>query len=221
MWWSVYIGVAGGDTGDAVTVEQLERFTDLLEPFSASVGGGGNHYSARLSVDVTPDQSASNVAVEEFAKARDDAGLPAWPLVHLDMMTEEQLDAEPATPTFPDVAGVTEAAKMLGVSKQRLIQLTDRPDFPAPMVRLAAGPVWLRSSIEAFERRWPRKPGRPAKPTKPRQPSMAPAGRAARQYAVAAKRASSGGYVVRDAKAGKTTRATKAGKTARKNAKQD
>jgi hypothetical protein len=163
MWWSVLIEMAGDDTQDAVTVEQLEELADRLEPLSASVGGGGNHYSARLSVDVIPDQLASDVALAEFTKARDEAGLPAWPLVHLEMMTEERLDAELAKPTFPDVVGVAEAAKMLGVSKQRLIQLTDRPDFPTPMVRLAAGPVWLRSSIRAFARRWPRKPGRPAK----------------------------------------------------------
>jgi hypothetical protein len=57
-----------------------------------------------------------------------------------------------------------------GVTKQRLLQLTERTDFPAPMVRLAAGPVWLAASVRAFDRHWTRKPGRPAK-AEPNQPS--------------------------------------------------
>ncbi len=81
----------------------------------------------------------------------------------MEVTTIAQQDAELATSGFPDVVGVSEAAALLGVSRQRLDQLTARDDFPEPMVRLAAGPIWLRWSIEAFLRRWPRKPGRPAR----------------------------------------------------------
>jgi hypothetical protein len=163
MWWSAYIEAASDKAENPVEVEQLEQLADLLEPFSASVGGGGDHYSARLSVDAEMERLAAEQALTNFATARDKVGLPPWPVVHLDMMTEDRLDAELARPPFPDVVGVAEAAKLLGVSKQRLLQLTERDDFPAPMVRLAAGPVWLAASIRAFDKRWSRKPGRPAR----------------------------------------------------------
>ncbi len=78
-------------------------------------------------------------------------------------MTVAEQEAELGAPSFPSLVGVSEAARMLGVSKQRLAQLAARPDFPEPMVDLASGPVWLTSGIRGFERRWPRKPGRPAK----------------------------------------------------------
>jgi hypothetical protein len=233
MWWSVYVEVAGDDTENSVTVEQLEQLADLLEPFSASVGGGGAEYSARLSVEAGLDRAAADQALAEFAKARDQVGLPAWPVVHLDVMTDERLDAELATPPFPEVVGVAEAAKLLAVTKQRLSQLTERQDFPPPMVRLAAGPVWLTSSINAFNRRWVRKSGRPAKAAATtvtdsnviaiqqavgRQAARTARPRTALSAKAGTKAAASGRYAARSAKAGKSTRDTKTGKTTSRSA---
>ena len=49
--------------------------------------------------------------------------------------------------------GTTEVAALLGLSRQRVHQLaTDDPGFPAPAVRLAAGPVWEREAIEGWAR---------------------------------------------------------------------
>lgn len=36
---------------------------------------------------------------------------------------------------------------MLGVSRQRVQQLTSKPDFPQPVAELKAGKVWLRSAV--------------------------------------------------------------------------
>jgi hypothetical protein len=81
----------------------------------------------------------------------------------LEAKTGAALDAEPARPTFPEVVGATEAARMLGVSRQRLYRLAERDDVPPPMGQLAAGPVWLTNSIRAFERSWDRRPDRRAR----------------------------------------------------------
>lgn len=43
--------------------------------------------------------------------------------------------------------GSAEIAEMFGVSRQRVYQLTSRPDFPAPMVKLKAGAVWVTSEV--------------------------------------------------------------------------
>lgn len=44
--------------------------------------------------------------------------------------------------------GAAEIAEMFGgISRQRVYQLTSRPDFPAPMVRLKAGAVWRTADV--------------------------------------------------------------------------
>ena len=52
--------------------------------------------------------------------------------------------------------GAQEIAHMLGVSRQRVQQLVTRPDFPAPVERLAMGAFWRRSDV----RRWAERTGR-------------------------------------------------------------
>lgn len=52
--------------------------------------------------------------------------------------------------------GTAEVAELLGVSRSRVGQLAQRDDFPSPVVRLAAGPVWESADIE----RWARETGR-------------------------------------------------------------
>jgi hypothetical protein len=46
------------------------------------------------------------------------------------------------------LVGVVKVAAMLGVSRQRVSQLADTKDFPAPAAVLAAGPVWERQAVE-------------------------------------------------------------------------
>lgn len=58
------------------------------------------------------------------------------------------------------LVGVNEVADMFGVSKQRVSELARTDSFPAPVSRLAAGPVWWRSDIQSFMEQWQRKPGR-------------------------------------------------------------
>lgn len=52
--------------------------------------------------------------------------------------------------------GTKEIGDLLGVSRQRAQQLAQKPDFPEPQARLAAGPIWLREDVE----RWAREAGR-------------------------------------------------------------
>jgi hypothetical protein len=160
MEWTVHIEVAGD--GD-VTPEQLDDLIDTLADHNAVVSAGGGRYGAQFDVTGAEAAAAIQTALEVWAAAVDQVGLPAWPIVRIETMTIAEQEAELGTPSFPSLVGVSEAARMLGVSKQRLAQLAARPDFPEPMVDLASGPVWLTSGIRGFERRWPRKPGRPAK----------------------------------------------------------
>ncbi len=37
-----------------------------------------------------------------------------------------------------------------GVSRQRVYQITTRPDFPEPLAELAAGKVWSREDVQRW-----------------------------------------------------------------------
>ena len=63
---------------------------------------------------------------------------------------------------FPKLAGLAEVASLAGVSRQRAAQLANHPDFPAPVARLAMGPVWREADVQKFLDT-PRKPGRKPK----------------------------------------------------------
>lgn len=66
------------------------------------------------------------------------------------------------SPMAPELGGVAEIAEMLGVTKQTVLKYAGRPDFPEPLERLAAGPVWKRADVEAWAARTlPLPPGRP------------------------------------------------------------
>jgi len=164
MWWSIFVKAQGDDPdGPVMTTERLEAFAERLRSHHGVVGGGGDHYDAQLSLEGDHLAEVVTAALAVFAEARAAVGLPAWPYVELEAKTEAALNAELSKPPFPEVVGATEAARMLGVSRQRLYQLAERDDFPPPMVQLAAGPVWLTNSIRAFERDWDRRPGRRAR----------------------------------------------------------
>jgi len=66
------------------------------------------------------------------------------------------------------LVGLAEVADVLGVSKRTAARYTTRSDFPEPVARLRAGPVWLEEDVLAWARSEPS--ARPGKPLKaPRQ----------------------------------------------------
>jgi predicted DNA-binding transcriptional regulator AlpA len=65
------------------------------------------------------------------------------------------------------LAGLAEVAELLGVSKRTATRYSLRSDFPEPVARLRAGPVWLEEDILAWARSSPQpQPGRHLKATK-------------------------------------------------------
>jgi len=62
------------------------------------------------------------------------------------------------------VGGITEIAKYLGLSRQRVSVLAKtHPAFPKPVVTLACGSIWYMQGIKDFNEGWTRKSGRPKK----------------------------------------------------------
>jgi len=54
----------------------------------------------------------------------------------------------------PALAGVAEAAEVMGWDKRRVITYIDRGRFPEPIQSLASGRVWIRSDVEEFAAQW-------------------------------------------------------------------
>lgn len=55
---------------------------------------------------------------------------------------------------LPILAGVAEAAEIMGWDKRRVITYIDRGRFPEPVQSLASGRVWLRADVERFAAEW-------------------------------------------------------------------
>jgi hypothetical protein len=56
--------------------------------------------------------------------------------------------------TLPALAGVAEAADVLGWDKRRVVTYIDRGSFPEPVQSLASGRVWRRDDVEAYAEDW-------------------------------------------------------------------
>ncbi len=54
------------------------------------------------------------------------------------------------TPSEEELVGLAEVAELLGVTKRTATSYCARPDFPEPLQRLAATPVWRRVAVEAW-----------------------------------------------------------------------
>jgi hypothetical protein len=61
----------------------------------------------------------------------------------------------------PRLAGVAEAAALLGWDRRRVITYVDRGSFPEPVAHLASGRVWRHEDVEAFARARARRRVRP------------------------------------------------------------
>jgi hypothetical protein len=91
------------------------------------------------------------------------SGMPDWPLVKSEVVRQDVADEELAQPTMPELVSAPEAADILGVSTQRVHELARGAGFPEPVYVLKTGKLWLRSAMEAYAVRRPRKPGRRAR----------------------------------------------------------
>lgn len=89
------------------------------------------------------------------------AGLDVRRAIGLEALTLDEMERRNAIPNYPDIVSTVEAAEVLGVSRQRVHQLwRDHADFPEPLYELSTGPLWVRTGIEQFAKRWDRRPGR-------------------------------------------------------------
>jgi predicted DNA-binding transcriptional regulator AlpA len=49
-----------------------------------------------------------------------------------------------------ELAGFSEVASICGVTKTTALRYVKRPDFPEPVGRVAAGPIWKASDVQEW-----------------------------------------------------------------------
>ena len=87
MRWSVSL-VAEGDR--AMSREEIVELADAVAGRGGIASGiGTKHYGAQLLVDADDRDAAVRLATAEFTRAAAQAGLPAWPVVSIDVISEE------------------------------------------------------------------------------------------------------------------------------------
>ncbi len=72
----------------------------------------------------------------------------------LDELLEVVGDEPLCVEVVPQIAGVAEAAEIMGWDKRRVITYLDRGSFPEPLAALASGRIWLREDVEAYAQDW-------------------------------------------------------------------
>lgn len=161
-----------GDGADSYPLDVLADLPGVLAALGASgpavsTGGIAGGVGASFGVDVRADpgapepfSAALQVGIQIFDEACLTLGLIHRGIARSVVLTQDMLARE--LTREPEIyLGVTELARSLGVSRQRVAELRIRRDFPDPVAELAAGPVWKGSTLRRFVEGWDRKPGRP------------------------------------------------------------
>lgn len=90
MRWSVGIS-AEGDEGAVMSHDQILELADAVAIHSGvATGVGQNRYGAQIIVDADNRTLAEQIAKKLFAEAVQTAALPAWPIVKVDTLSEEE-----------------------------------------------------------------------------------------------------------------------------------
>jgi ABC-type iron transport system FetAB permease component len=88
MRWSVMV-VAEGD--QVMTQEQIVELADAVAGSGGIASGiGTNRYGAQLVVEADTVEKAIELGRAEFTRAAQRAGLPAWPIVDADAISEAE-----------------------------------------------------------------------------------------------------------------------------------
>lgn len=162
--WSVELDVAHQVTPLQVLTDRVDDLLEILVKQAAVASYDASTLSVRLCVSALSVEAAIVLAGRTLVSALRRAKIPVESKVlRAEAQPIEDLARENQRPNTPDLVGVAEVATLLKVTKQRVSKLAQSRDFPRPVVTLASGPIWRRSTVARFASHWPRRAGRRAK----------------------------------------------------------
>lgn len=147
--FSVYVEFAVPDA-PADVHEALTKALRKRSPNSGPSAGPADNgnLSVRLFVDAASVVDAVNRGIEYAQAAAMAQGIAPDAVIGAEVITEAELDRRNAQPLAPELAGVAEAAEIVGVTKQRISELAPLRKY---LVQdLAAGPVFLADGVRTY-----------------------------------------------------------------------
>lgn len=126
------------------TADELDELMDALGPFHAAIGMTPRGWLGfRLSVPAEGVRQAALVAT-----ALVQAAGPGLVPLSLEVMPEDEWDARQGFVPMTSLIGASQAALMLGVTRQRVIQMVDEGKLPGQLVGRST--VIPRSAVEEW-----------------------------------------------------------------------
>lgn len=156
--WRASIGYARPDT---ITEDQYENLVTHLTGYGIVVADE-QYLTLHLTVTGPTLRQATDVALRDTRAAYTAAFSTAGEQLHARVITEAAHIAEIRRPPRLDLVGTGDIAAILNVSRQRVDELKDHPEFPNEVSSIGGRRVYTRDSIAAFNEQWDRSPGRPA-----------------------------------------------------------
>jgi len=134
-----------------VWAQRVDALLDSLEGMPVVLGpigwGSGETLGAVFEVHGGELPHALAVGLAAFERALGAA------MVGLEEPGIRRLEIADAALEPDELMGATDVARLLGVSRQRVYQLSSEAAFPAPAAHLARGAVWSRADVEAWSER--------------------------------------------------------------------
>lgn len=150
MDWTVHIEI---DTDAPINDDELWALAEIGGSVTGTVG------DRRLGITATePGPDGDKALTQAMSRVQ---VVIRYELVAAEVLSVAEADRRLSEPAFPELAGVSEIANLLGVTRQRASALQTKPAFPAPIASLASGPIWRRDDLTNFADTWSRQVGRP------------------------------------------------------------
>ncbi|MFF8994438.1 hypothetical protein ACF09H_31850 [Streptomyces sp. NPDC014983] len=148
--YSVCVEFAVPDAPEGLYEALLDTLLERHPDSGPALGPAGNgNLSMRFFIDAGSVVDAVNRAIEYAQAAAMTQGITPDTVVGAEVVTEAELDRRNAQPAVPELAGVTEAAEIVGVTTARIAQLEGR--LRKYLVQeLSAGPVYLADGVRTY-----------------------------------------------------------------------
>lgn len=162
MIWQATVAWTATDPAGVSLEDLLDALTDVLADRGGAVGPEGDSYVAVLTIEAGTLRQASVIALSAVTAAAAAAGQTHVVHQAVEVITATEADRRIMAPAIPDVVDTREAAEILGVTRQRVLQIAGAdPRFPHPLLTVSGAPVYVRAAMEAYAAQRAPRPGRP------------------------------------------------------------
>ncbi|WP_217225997.1 hypothetical protein [Streptomyces anulatus] len=148
--YSVYVELAVPDAPADLYEALLDTLLEHHPTCGPALGpAANNNLGMRFFIDADSVVNAVSRGIEYAQAAAMAHGITPDTVIGAEAVTEAELDRRNAEPLVPELAGVTEAAEIIGVSPTRVGQVSKQ--LHKHLVQeLAAGPVYLADGVRAY-----------------------------------------------------------------------